>query len=111
VPGDVRAEFPHAAQARQVLNDAEEDLRDWEPRLEAVESQAQGMGNNLMPAEAQIAERGIAGQQGVPGTEQSVQSTTDRGHEGAHLHEATTSEIDTTASEMGSERTAAGTAV
>lgn len=31
VPGDVRLEYPHAAQARQILNDAEDDLRDWRP--------------------------------------------------------------------------------
>ncbi|KAK4227476.1 Eisosome component PIL1/LSP1 [Podospora fimiseda] len=31
VPGDVRAAFPHASQARQILNDAEDDLRDWRP--------------------------------------------------------------------------------
>ena len=31
VPGDVRPEYPHAAQARQILNDAEDDLRDWRP--------------------------------------------------------------------------------
>ncbi|KAL2016538.1 hypothetical protein VTK56DRAFT_3432 [Thermocarpiscus australiensis] len=34
VPGDVRPPYAHAAQARQVLNDAEDDLRDW--RLDRV---------------------------------------------------------------------------
>ncbi|KAK0731791.1 Eisosome component PIL1/LSP1 [Lasiosphaeris hirsuta] len=29
VPGDVSPHYPHAAQARQILNDAEDDLRDW----------------------------------------------------------------------------------
>ncbi|AEO53867.1 hypothetical protein MYCTH_2313564 [Thermothelomyces thermophilus ATCC 42464] len=29
VPGDVRPPYTHAAQARQVLNDAEDDLREW----------------------------------------------------------------------------------
>ncbi|GAB1310815.1 Sphingolipid long chain base-responsive protein LSP1 [Madurella fahalii] len=31
VPGDVRPPYAHASQARQILNDAEDDLRDWRP--------------------------------------------------------------------------------
>lgn len=31
VPGDVKPAYPHAGQARQILNDAEDDLRDWRP--------------------------------------------------------------------------------
>jgi hypothetical protein len=34
VPGDVRPRWAHASQARQVLNDAEDDLREW--RLDAA---------------------------------------------------------------------------
>ncbi|KAI4164926.1 MAG: hypothetical protein LQ342_001559 [Letrouitia transgressa] len=49
VPGDVRPPFEHAAQARQILIDAEEDLREWQPSLEPVPSSAVGMGTNLMP--------------------------------------------------------------
>lgn len=33
-PGDTRAEYPHAQQARQILNDAEDDLRDWQPQAD-----------------------------------------------------------------------------
>ncbi|KAK4034796.1 Eisosome component PIL1-domain-containing protein [Parachaetomium inaequale] len=29
VPGDVRPQYAHASQARQILNDAEDDLREW----------------------------------------------------------------------------------
>lgn len=29
VPGDLRPSYAHGAQARQILNDAEDDLRDW----------------------------------------------------------------------------------
>ncbi len=29
VPGDVRPPYAHASQARQILNDAEDDLREW----------------------------------------------------------------------------------
>lgn len=31
VPGDARPAYVHASQARQILNDAEDDLRDWRP--------------------------------------------------------------------------------
>ncbi|WYZ34682.1 hypothetical protein EsH8_I_000958 [Colletotrichum jinshuiense] len=31
VPGDLRPNYHHAQQARQILNDAEDDLRDWRP--------------------------------------------------------------------------------
>lgn len=34
VPGDSRPAYLHAAQARQILNDAEDDLRDWRPELD-----------------------------------------------------------------------------
>lgn len=52
LPGDVRPVFEHGNQARQILNDAEDDLREWQPELEEVGSSAQGLGNNLMPAES-----------------------------------------------------------
>jgi len=50
VPGDTRPAFEHAPQARQVLNDAEEDLREWAPSLEPISSSATDLGANLMPA-------------------------------------------------------------
>lgn len=34
MPGDVRAPFEYAPQARQVLNDAEDDLKDWRLELD-----------------------------------------------------------------------------
>jgi len=40
VPGDVRAPWEHTNQARQILNDAEDDLKDWQPELEDVPSNA-----------------------------------------------------------------------
>lgn len=49
MPGDVRPVFEHGNQARQILNDAEDDLREWQPELEEVGSSAQGLGSNLMP--------------------------------------------------------------
>lgn len=38
VPGDTRASYEHGAQARQILNDAEDDLRDWQPEAEQYSS-------------------------------------------------------------------------
>ncbi|KAI4147826.1 MAG: hypothetical protein L6R39_002996 [Caloplaca ligustica] len=49
VPGDVRPAFEHAAQARQILNDAEEDLREWQPSIDPVPSSARDMGTSAMP--------------------------------------------------------------
>ncbi|KAG5921779.1 hypothetical protein E4U42_005708 [Claviceps africana] len=44
VPGDTRAQYTEASQARQILNDCEDDLRDWRPENDeyetAVEEQA-----------------------------------------------------------------------
>ncbi|KAM3529498.1 hypothetical protein NHJ13051_001825 [Beauveria bassiana] len=34
VPGDAKPVYHHASQARQVLNDAEDDLRDWQPETD-----------------------------------------------------------------------------
>ncbi|TVY71325.1 Sphingolipid long chain base-responsive protein LSP1 [Lachnellula suecica] len=49
VPGDVRQSYEHTNQARQILNDAEDDLKDWAPELEDVTSNA-NLDNNLMPS-------------------------------------------------------------
>ena len=38
VPGDDRAPYEHGSQARQVLNDAEDDLRDWRPDSEGLKT-------------------------------------------------------------------------
>lgn len=47
----MRAPYEYSSQARQILNDAEDDLRDWQPELEDVPSHAQ-LENNLMPSSA-----------------------------------------------------------
>merc|ERR1711977_655088 len=52
IPGDVRPAYEHAGQARQILNDAEDDLKDWQPELEDVPSQAGNLEGNLMPRSA-----------------------------------------------------------
>jgi len=52
VPGDVRPAYEHSSPARQILNDAEDDLKDWQHELEEVPSNSQ-LRNNLMPGEQQ----------------------------------------------------------
>jgi len=49
IPGDTRPAYQNSSQARQVLNDAEEDLRDWVAELEDVPSNAGNLETNLMP--------------------------------------------------------------
>lgn len=48
VPGDIRPAYEHSAQARQILNDAEDDLRDWRP-----ETGAEGESQTLSPRQQQ----------------------------------------------------------
>jgi hypothetical protein len=40
VPGDARQAYDHELEARQVLEDAETDLRSWEPSVEPITSSA-----------------------------------------------------------------------
>lgn len=51
VPGDVRQPFANANEARQILNEAETELQSWHPSLEAIHTNAAGLGTNLMPAD------------------------------------------------------------
>jgi len=102
VPGDVRQPFAHANDARQVLNDAEQELQMWQPNLEAVHK-SNALGANLMPTEGHSTvaasevgesefghqERGrpldmeeTTSEQGAPGLQQVA-------GEGGHLEAAT----------------------
>lgn len=49
VPGDARPQFEHGAQARQVLNDAEDDLREWHLEIDDVPTASDRLDSNLMP--------------------------------------------------------------
>lgn len=42
VPGDPKPVYHHASQARQVLNDAEDDLRDWQAEPDNYTAEAAG---------------------------------------------------------------------
>lgn len=59
MPGDARAPFEYANQARQVLNDAEDDLREWQPEHEEVGSPRLRLDNNLVSPLTSVA--GIGG--------------------------------------------------
>ncbi|KAG9692422.1 hypothetical protein KCU95_g7284, partial [Aureobasidium melanogenum] len=50
VPGDAHPAFTHAEHAREVLNVAEDELRNWTPDVEPINSNAGGLGVGAMPA-------------------------------------------------------------
>ena len=49
VPGDSHAAFDGVETARHVLNDAEDELRAWQARLDPIHSNARGLGAGAMP--------------------------------------------------------------
>lgn len=49
VPGDQRKPFEHGDELREVLDDAERDLRAWEPTLLPIATHAGDINNDLMP--------------------------------------------------------------
>jgi len=71
VPGDVHPTFDGVEVARQVLNDAEADLRDYELHVEPIESQSGHLGVGAMPGST--APTGVASET-VAGSEISNQS-------------------------------------
>ena len=102
VPGDVRPAFANANEARQVLNDAEADLQNWQPNFEPIHSSAGGMGAKLMPgiptgSEDNMTTTSTTGPSSTVGEPQSVIASEDvetrRAEksvpQGGHLAEAT----------------------
>jgi hypothetical protein len=63
VPGDTRPAYDQTQQARQILNDAEDDLRDWQPEVDEYTTLAvkRSSSGNLRPKESMIQEE--SGQQ------------------------------------------------
>jgi hypothetical protein len=59
VPGDAVKPYEHSTAARDILNDAEGDLRAWEPSIYPITSDASEMGQNLVSKPEALA----AGQQ------------------------------------------------
>lgn len=66
VPGDLHPPFAGAEDARQVLNDAEDDLRNYELHVEPIHSNAGNLGVGAMPG----APTGAAGTGPVQNTTQ-----------------------------------------
>lgn len=57
VPGDVHQPFGGFELARDILNDAEEQLRNWQSNVEPIHSTAGGLGLGAMPgAPAEVAQ-------------------------------------------------------
>lgn len=88
VPGDVRHGYDHAAEARQILTDAEQELQGWQPTLEDVQTNAHSLGANLMPGETSTttgapSEIGTNEPQATP-----VDHVKNEEKEGTHLSEA-----------------------
>lgn len=50
VPGDAHQSFEGHERLRQVLNDAEEDLRNWSSNLEPITSSSGSLGVSAMPS-------------------------------------------------------------
>lgn len=65
VPGDPRHAYDHAAEARQVLEDAETELRSWERSIEPISS---GAGGKAVADGQSAAERESDGVTDVSGT-------------------------------------------
>lgn len=98
IPGDVRPPYEHTNQARQILNDAEDDLKEWQPELEDVPSNAQNLEANLMPGSA--SQRGttvagsVAGDESVIRHDRSTEHTT-AGVDGSRVSSGTGTSVTT----------------
>ncbi|KUL85085.1 hypothetical protein ZTR_08308 [Talaromyces verruculosus] len=55
VPGDAVKPYEQSTAARDILNDAEGDLRAWEPSVYPITSNASHMGQNLVPKPETVA--------------------------------------------------------
>lgn len=59
VPGDKTAAYEHTDSAKQVLEEAESDLRSWERTDEPIQTAAGQITDNLLPAASKTQEPGI----------------------------------------------------
>lgn len=55
VPGDARPAFEGEPEARQILADAEDELRAWKPSYAPIPSQAGHLNSNAMPGQPPVA--------------------------------------------------------
>lgn len=54
VPGDSRAVYEHSAQARQILNDCEDDLKEWQPEAETYKTPSQSRSPSIKGKEKEL---------------------------------------------------------
>lgn len=73
VPGDTHPIFEGAESARQVLNDAEDELRHWQPSHEPIHSSAGNLGVGAMPGSNASAGNGNVGYGNDIGQEANLQ--------------------------------------
>lgn len=83
MPGDVHPPFADVEIARQVLNDAEADLRDYELHVEPIVSQSGHLGVGAMPGNVNT---DVVGQQqaGFSQTSSSRSVSGEEQYEGSH---------------------------
>ncbi|RMZ87276.1 hypothetical protein DV736_g5498, partial [Chaetothyriales sp. CBS 134916] len=97
VPGDNRPQFTGAADAIQVLADAEQDLQQWQPNLEPIHTNASGLGANLMPLDdatttvLEVEQRELAQHVANAAESPGSQHKQAEDHQGKHLEGAVAS--------------------
>ncbi|KAF2747184.1 long chain base stimulates phosphorylation [Sporormia fimetaria CBS 119925] len=81
VPGDAHPAFEGMDAGRQILNDAEDDLRNWQPNMEPILSTAGALSVGAMPGGSGRAGPGsvVQGSETGQGIEATEQSGLDRG--------------------------------
>jgi hypothetical protein len=92
VPGDIRPAYEHVNQARQILNDAEDDLKDWQPELEDVPSNA-ALNDSLLPSSASqrqtTADGSVAGEESVVHHDHVAGEDLERNADGSRISSGT----------------------
>ncbi|OJD32663.1 sphingolipid long chain base-responsive protein pil1 [Diplodia corticola] len=59
VPGETHPTYGSESAGRDILNDAEDELRAWQPRYEPITSNATSLGSNAMPTTSSVGGGGI----------------------------------------------------
>lgn len=102
VPGTVRPAYDNTAAGRQILNEAEDDLRSWSPTHEQVHTAVDDLETNLMPSARQEEPTSSGGEAGELGI---------KGGESSHLSRATENDSYEHEGTVGTEGSVAGTSV
>ena len=73
VPGDQRIQYQYSSEARQILNDAEDDLKEWQPDLEEVSIRSALEPHGLPSGEQQRYQIGTPAAESLAGGESVAQ--------------------------------------